>query len=250
MRFWTFDLQRFADGDPDPTGTQTIPADPTDPSGDPSPPSASGSDPGQGGPSSAQGKTFTQEELDRHITRRLAEDRQRRGGKGGSAQGDSPWLQFGQQIESHPEAERLRAELQEVINRNSQIDPATAAMRTVQSFEQRMTLQVAEVELRASDPVFRQNEAVIKDWAEENGIVVTSPAELRMATLAWKDANATQIAANAQVDAQRAAQAAAAAKQNGALVSGGGTRQPAADPRKMSDAEWLRSQGLSYLKDS
>ena len=244
-RSWTFDLQRFSEAiASDPTQTpDTVPANPPAPAGEPAAASsAPGSDPAQG---ASPQKMLSQEDVDRIIARRLAEDRQRRGGRNAPA-GDNPWVSFGQQIETHPDADTLRAELQEVVNRRSQIDPVTAAARTVQSFEQRTELRLAEVEMRSSDPVFKANEAVIKDWAEENGITVDSPAHLRMATLAWKGANATQIAANAQVEAQRAAQAAASAKAAGNLVAGGGTRQPAPDTRKMSDAEWLKANGLNW----
>lgn len=180
---------------------------------------------------------LSQEDVDRIVSRRLSEDRQRRGGA------STQWDEFGRAIDGHEDAAQIRAEVQELLNRHYQVDPAQAAVQTAQQVARTVDLRLAEADLKASDPTYRQHAAEVSAYAEREDFAVRTPGELRLAYNAWKGANSTQLLADAQVAAARQAGANQAAKQAGALAKGGSAKATEPDWRTMSDAEVIRASG-------
>ncbi|MDI3298378.1 MAG: hypothetical protein QJR08_04320 [Bacillota bacterium] len=197
-------------------------------------------------PEQSGARTFTQEDIDRIISRRLAEEREK-GAKLGPD--EQELLDIWRQVREHPDAEAIRAEWQEALNRYLQVDPAEAAARKVDEVAKSTELRLAEMELRLTDPVFKEHEQEIKEWARSSGLRIRTAQDLRLAMLAWQGTQLPKLQADLEVRIRKAVEEQLRQKQAATLPTGGSAQTPPVNPKEMSDVEWLRSQGLNPFRE-
>lgn len=149
--------------------------------------------------------------------------------------------------------QELSQQVQALIDAYDGDQTQATLMQHLQQFEsrlqQQLALKEAEVALR-QDPVFRENESEIRDWAEAEGFDLSDPGQLRNAYRAWKGEHADKLLAEAKVNALKAA-AKAPAERRAAELTGagmGGKREP--NWREMSDKEILATLGLNLFEDT
>lgn len=116
--------------------------------------------------------------------------------------------------------------------------------------EAKLELQETLRDLR-QDPLFKKYEQRVRDYAEDEGIDITTAKGLKMAWKAWRGENTRLIAANARTEGERAAKKAKDKKQSAKLQSSSGPKASAKkDPTKLSDKDFLAAKGLSlYTND-
>lgn len=118
------------------------------------------------------------------------------------------------------------------------------------SKEQAFALKEAVLDLKIADRVFNKHADKILTWADDNGIDVTSPKELKLAYMAWKGSQAPLIEATKKVSEQKKTAVKTEIKKRAVVQSGKsaikGTR---VDYGKMTDTAILAHTGMKLFTD-
>ncbi|MBC7340548.1 MAG: hypothetical protein H5U04_12000 [Firmicutes bacterium] len=134
--------------------------------------------------------------------------------------------------------------LQELIDSYQEAN----AQLAVASVEQKMQTKLATVEtlldLRTADPVFRQHEQEIRDYADELGLSFDTPQAIKLAYKAWRGEPAVQDKLRRMAEAEQKLQEAQRRKA-GLLPGRGPVPAPKKKPTEMTDEELLAQHGYS-----
>lgn len=119
------------------------------------------------------------------------------------------------------------------------------------SFEARLAVKEAKLDMKLSDPVYRKYESQILDWAEDNEFDIKSAKDLAMIVKAWKGENSAVMTANMANKAKQKAETEIKSKQDAKLA--GKVAKPVKginiDYKKASDRDILKAEGLSLFSD-
>lgn len=149
------------------------------------------------------------------------------------------WKEFIDYVNAHPDvAERINEVLAE-----HEPDAGYQALSVSQSLEQRLELKEAEMELRMTDPVFKEHEREIREWAEEEGIEIRTARDLKLAYRAWRGDPVNQ----AKIQSSQGGSETKTKKPG--LQGAKGPAPLREEARKMSEIEYLRRRGIPVFEE-
>lgn len=179
-----------------------------------------------------------QEQVNQIIERRLARERRK-------WQWLEPWVPFIKWASADP---RRAQGLQEFVDSFPESESESEPQMAVASVEQRLQSRLETVEtlldLRTADPVFRQHEQEIRDYADELGLSFDTPQAIKLAYKAWRGEPAVQDKLRRMAEAEQKLQE--AQRRKASLLPGRGpVPAPKKKPTEMTDEELLAQHGYS-----
>ncbi len=175
-----------------------------------------------------------QEQVNQIVERRLGRERKK-------WQPYEPWKPVIDFFSQTPEAAQ---KLQELIDSYEASEAQFAAASVEQKVQARIEVVEALLDLRSQDPVFRQHETEIREYAEDLGLSLNTPQAIKLAYKAWRGEPAVQDRLRKMSEEDRRAQEAQRRKA-GLLPGRGPVAAPRKKPAEMTDEELLAQHGYS-----